>query len=147
VIYRWLLGLARVLERTTRWVLANVDADASAEPLIREYLDGLRKLRGSFETVVTGEERQLFEARVAEMREFTQEADLAASLITLRFLDQLLEILKTAATRNRMPLSASAAPTTWLPNCWRCRCCARRCSARLARAAGTSGLPASWTRT
>jgi len=103
VIYRWLLGLARVLERTTRWVLGNVDTKESAEPVIRTYLDGLRKLRGSFETVVTGEERQLFEDRVAEMREFTQESDLAASLITLRFLDQLLEILKTAADTEQAP--------------------------------------------
>jgi glutamate dehydrogenase len=96
VIYRWLLGLARVLERTTRWVLANVPAATAAEPVIREYLDGLRKLRGNFSEIVAGAERSLFEARVAEMREFTRESDLASSMITLRFLDQLLEILRTA---------------------------------------------------
>jgi glutamate dehydrogenase len=103
VVYRWLLGLARVLERTTRWVLGNVPAETSAEPVIREYLDGLRKLRGNFADVVAGEERALFDARVAEMREFTQDADLAASLITLRFLDQLLEILRTARETRHSP--------------------------------------------
>jgi glutamate dehydrogenase len=96
VIYRWLLGLARVLERTTRWVLANVPSETSAEPIIREYLEGLRNLRGNFARIVAGQERTLFEARVAEMREFTRESDLASSMITLRFLDQLLEILRTA---------------------------------------------------
>jgi glutamate dehydrogenase len=103
VVYRWLLGLARVLERTTRWVLANVAADTSAEPVIGKYLDGLRKLRGNFADIVTGQERELYEARVAEMREFTQESDLAASLITLRFLDQLLEILRTADDAEQSP--------------------------------------------
>jgi glutamate dehydrogenase len=103
VVYRWLLGLARVLERTTRWVLSNVPAETSAEPIIREYLDGLRKLRGNFADIVAGEERELFEARVAEMREFTQDGDLAASLITLRFLDQLLEILRTARETQQSP--------------------------------------------
>jgi glutamate dehydrogenase len=102
-IYRWLLGLGRVLERTARWVLANVPADAAAEPVIRAYLDGLRTLRDNFESIVAGEERKLFEARVAEMRELTRETDLAASLITLRFLDQLLEILKTSSDTGLPP--------------------------------------------
>jgi glutamate dehydrogenase len=103
VIYRWLRGLARVLERTTRWVLINVPSDAPAEPLIREYLDGLRSLRGSFADIVAGQEQELFEARVAEMRDLTDEDDLAASLITLRFLDQLLEILRTASETGQPP--------------------------------------------
>jgi glutamate dehydrogenase len=109
VIYRWLLGLARVLERTSRWVLANVPADAPAEPVIREYLDGLRNLRGNFATIVAGQERELFEERVAEMRQLTRQDDLAASLITLRFLDQLLEILKTAAAAQQSPLRVGRA--------------------------------------
>jgi glutamate dehydrogenase len=109
VIYRWLLGLARVLERTSRWVLANVPADRPAEPVIREYLDGLRNLRGNFAEIVAGGERELFEERVAEMRQLTQQDDLAASLITLRFLDQLLEILKVAAETGHSPLRVGRA--------------------------------------
>ncbi|HSJ24092.1 MAG TPA: NAD-glutamate dehydrogenase [Longimicrobiales bacterium] len=103
VIYRWLLGLARVLERTTRWVLSNVAAGSAAAPVIGEYLDGLSDLRGNFASIVAGEERDLYEARVAEMQKYTSESDLAASLITLRFLDQLLEILKTATDTGQAP--------------------------------------------
>jgi glutamate dehydrogenase len=94
VVYRWHLGLARVLDRTTRWILSNVAAEELAEQVIVDYEEGLRSLRGNFESIVAGQERELFEARVAEMREFTQDPELAASFITLRFLDQLLEILK-----------------------------------------------------
>jgi glutamate dehydrogenase len=103
IIYRWLLGLGRVLERTTRWVLSNVATEASAEPVIRDYTDGLKKLRDNFNSIVAGGERELFEARVAEMRELTRDDGLAASLITLRFLDQLLEILKTARDTQQSP--------------------------------------------
>jgi glutamate dehydrogenase len=96
VIYRWLLGLARVLERTTRWILANVDASAPIDVVIEQYLDGLRELRGDFRAIVAGADRELFEARVAEARELTEREDLAASIITLRFFDQLMEILTVA---------------------------------------------------
>jgi glutamate dehydrogenase len=109
VIYRWLLGLARVLDRTCRWVLANVPADTPAEPVIREYLGGLRNLRGNFAEIVAGSERELFDERVAEMRQLTQQDDLAASLITLRFLDQLLEILKAAAETGHSALRVGRA--------------------------------------
>jgi glutamate dehydrogenase len=103
VMYRWLLGLARVLERTSRWVLVNVPADTAAEPVIGRYLDGLRHLRGNFASIVAGPERDLFEERIQEMGGLTRDDALAASLITLRFLDQLLEILKAAADTNEPP--------------------------------------------
>jgi len=96
VIYRWLLGLARVLERTTRWILANVDADAAIDDIVAQYLDGLRELRGDFRAIVVGADRELFETRVAEARDLTERDDLAASIITLRFFDQLMEILTVA---------------------------------------------------
>ena len=101
VIYRWLLGLARVLERTTRWILANVDATTPIDDVIEQYLDGLRELRGDFRAIVVGADRELFEARVAEARELTQRDDLAASIITLRFFDQLMEILTVARESGR----------------------------------------------
>jgi glutamate dehydrogenase len=101
VVYRWLLGLARVLERTTRWILANVDDDAAVSDVVDMYLDGLRELRGDFRAIVVGADRDLFEARVAEARELTAREDLAASIITLRFFDQLMEILTVARTTGR----------------------------------------------
>jgi glutamate dehydrogenase len=109
IIYRWLLGLARVLDRTTRWVLANVTTDAPISAVVEQYIDGLRELRGNFGTVVAGQERELYEARVAEMRELTNREDLAGSLITLRFLDQILEILKVAHDTGASPTRVGRA--------------------------------------
>jgi glutamate dehydrogenase len=104
VTYRWLLGLARVLERTTRWILANVAADVPIGDVITQYLDGLRELRGGFRAIVVGADRELFEARVAEARELTEREDLAASIITLRFFDQLMEIITVARATGRSPV-------------------------------------------
>ena len=94
VTYRWLLGLARVLERTARWVLGNVDADVSPARIVAQNLEGLATLRNSFSEIVTGEDRALFEARVDEIREVGADEAFSQRLITLRFLDQLLEILE-----------------------------------------------------
>jgi glutamate dehydrogenase len=96
VSYRWLLGFARVLERTTRWVLQNVDATASPARVVDENVSGLAQLRTDFEAIVAGEERELFEARVEEIRGFGADDGFSRNLITLRFLDQLLEILQIA---------------------------------------------------
>jgi glutamate dehydrogenase len=109
VIYRWLLGLTRVLERTTRWVLINVDMHVPVSEFVMRHLEGLGQLRRHFGEIVTGEERRLFEARVAEIQDLTRKADLAQRLITLRFLDQLLEILRVAAETGAAPLAAGRA--------------------------------------
>jgi glutamate dehydrogenase len=109
VIYRWLMGLARVLERTTRWVLVNVPDSSAAERVIAEYFEGLQQLRRDFVRIVAGPERELFETRVNEMRSLTNDHDLAASLITLRFLDQLLEILKASAESDQSAVRVGRA--------------------------------------
>ncbi|MGD8288973.1 MAG: NAD-glutamate dehydrogenase, partial [Gemmatimonadota bacterium] len=96
VVARWLLGLGRVLERTTRWVLQNVDPDVSPAVVVERNLEGLATLREAFADVVSGEEKELFEARVAEIREVGADESFSTRLITLRFLDQLLEILEIA---------------------------------------------------
>jgi glutamate dehydrogenase len=96
VVYRWVLGLARVLERTTRWVLANVGEDEATETSIREYREGLDTLRRRFPDLVTGDDALLFENLVRELTEANADPEVARSLITLRFLDQLLEILGVA---------------------------------------------------
>ncbi len=93
VTYRWLLGLARVLERTTRWVLANVDPDASPARIVDRSLEGLATLREAFGEIVAGEDGSLFAARVREIREVGADEIFSQRLMTLRFLDQLLEIL------------------------------------------------------
>jgi glutamate dehydrogenase len=108
-VYRWLLGLARVLERTTRWALEHLPADLPTTQIIEDYLPGLTTLRGEFGAVVVGEERELYELRVQELREFTAEPGLAQGLITLRFLDQLLEILSVARQTGVDPLRVGQA--------------------------------------
>jgi glutamate dehydrogenase len=101
VIYRWLLGLARVLERRPAGSSQRGRRTHAIDEVIAQYLDGLRELRGDFRAIVVGADRELFETRVAEARSLTEREDLAASIITLRFFDQLMEILTVARDTGR----------------------------------------------
>jgi glutamate dehydrogenase len=109
VAYRWLLGLARVLERTTRWVLQNVELEHSSTDIVDQNLSGLAELRDCFGEVVRGEERKLFEARVREIQELGADEAFSRRLITLRFLDQLLEILEIARETGFRPVMTAYA--------------------------------------
>ena len=109
VVYRWLLGLARVLERTTRWLLLNVEADQETATIIERHQDGLGRLRADFAEFVAGDDRVVFERRISEIERHGAEPDLAKNLITLRFLDQLLEILRVALETGAKPLVAGRA--------------------------------------
>jgi len=106
VAYRWLLGLSRVLERTTRWLLSNVGSEAGTAAIIERNLDPLVSLRADFGDFVAGEDRIVFERRVAEIERHGADPAFARSLITLRFLDQLLEILRVAQETGSEPLVA-----------------------------------------
>ncbi|MQA89101.1 MAG: NAD-glutamate dehydrogenase [Gemmatimonas sp.] len=109
VIYRWLFGLARVLERTTRWTLANVEPNAPVSEVIQDLQRGLSQLRGEFARVVAGEDRALFEVRLEELKGVGLEHALAERLITLRFLPELLDILRIARECERDPLETAEA--------------------------------------
>ena len=109
VVYRWLLGLARVLERTTRWLLLNVEVDQDTATIIERHWDGLGKLRADFAEFVAGDDRVVYERRITEIERHGAEPDLAKNLITLRFLDQLLEILRVAQETGAKPLVAGGA--------------------------------------
>ncbi|MBV9108371.1 MAG: NAD-glutamate dehydrogenase, partial [Gemmatimonadetes bacterium] len=95
-IYRWLNGLARVLEQTTQWLLANVSAGGDTPALIEEARGGLSALRGSFARFVAGEDRSVFLQRLGELQDLGVEKSMGERLITLRFLPQLLEIVTVA---------------------------------------------------
>jgi len=107
--YRWLLGLARVLERTTRWVLRNVEPEASPALVVARDLEGLALLRESFSHFVAGDERELFDGLVQEIRQVGADESFSRRLITLRFLDQLLEILEIARETEASPLRTAHA--------------------------------------
>ena len=109
IAYRWLLGLARVLERTTRWFLLNIEVDQDLATIIERHQDGLGRLRADFVEFVAGDDRVVYERRIAEIERHGAEPDLAKSLITLRFLDQLLEILRVAQETGAEPLVAGRA--------------------------------------
>jgi glutamate dehydrogenase len=94
--YRWLLGLGRVLERTTRWILQAVSPDVPTGEVISANESGLLTLRRHFHEIVAGADRDAFQIRVDELVEMGAERPFARQLITLRFLDQLLEILRVA---------------------------------------------------
>ena len=98
-----------MLERTTRWLLLNVKADQDTTEIIERHRDGLEKLRTDFSDFVTGDDRVVFEERMAEIERYGAEPDLARNLITLRFLDQLLEILRLAEETGAKPLVAGRA--------------------------------------
>jgi glutamate dehydrogenase len=109
VVYRWLHGLARVLERTTHWVLANLEPDAPASAVMDEQRDGLARLRAEFPGLVAGEDRALFLERLQELQEIGVEPALAQRLITLRFLPQLLDILRIAHEGGHDPVQTARA--------------------------------------
>jgi glutamate dehydrogenase len=95
-VYRWLLGLARVLEQTTQWLLANVGPAVDTAGVIEQARAGLATLRGGFAKFVAGEDRAVFTQRLGELQGLGVERELGERLITLRFLPQLLEILSAA---------------------------------------------------
>ena len=95
-VYRWLLGLARVLEQSTTWLLANVGPDTDTGAVIEQARAGLATLRGGFSRFVAGEDRTVFLQRLGELQDLGVEKTLGERLITLRFLPQLLEILSAA---------------------------------------------------
>ena len=109
VTYRWLLGLSRVLERTTRWVLRNVEPEASPSHIVARHLEGLAALRDSFTEFVAGDERALFDERVREIQAVGADELFSKRLITLRFLDQILEILEIARESDADPLRTAHA--------------------------------------
>jgi glutamate dehydrogenase len=109
VVYRWLAGLARVLEATTHWLLANVAQGAGTDALIEEARTGLAALRGGFARVVTGEDRSMFLARLGELQDLGVDRVLAERLITLRFLPQLLEIVHVARAAGTEELRTARA--------------------------------------
>ncbi len=109
VQYDWQLRLARMLERTVRWVLQNVPAEKPSEQIVAENLKGLAALRAHFGEIVAGGDRDLYEERMADIRQYTEDGSLAEELATLRFLDQLLEILRVANETDADPLAAARA--------------------------------------
>ena len=107
VTYRWTMGLARVLERTTRWVLTNCDPEESTTALIEESLDGLEALREKFHDIVAGQDRENYLTRVKAAMPRAGDESFVRTLVTLRFLDHLLEILRVARTTDTDPVSAA----------------------------------------
>ncbi len=108
-VYRWMHALARVLERTTHWALANVGPDVTAAAAIEEQREGLARLRDEFPALVAGEDRVLFEARIQEIEQVGVDRTLAQRLITLRFLPQLLDILRIAHEGDHDPVATARA--------------------------------------
>ena len=109
VSYRWILGMSRVLQRTTRWVLRSADPDSSPGKIVQDYAEGLNRLRAGFRSLVRGEDRALFERLVEEIRALGADDAFSERLITLRFLDQILEILQIAEATGSEATRAGAA--------------------------------------
>jgi glutamate dehydrogenase len=108
-VYRWLMGLTRVLDRTTRWVLNHGELREGPSNLVSRFKEGLEVLREHFSDIVTGADRVTFEERVDQLVSLGADPRLARRLITLRFLDQLLEILHVASETGASPIEAARA--------------------------------------
>jgi glutamate dehydrogenase len=106
-IYRWYFGLARVLEGTTHWVLANVAPQSAAQEVASEHLNGLSRLRRDFGSVVTGVDAERFQALREEIRHLGADQMLAERIVTLRFLPQLLDILRIAQESSADPVETA----------------------------------------
>jgi len=118
--YRWLRGLGRVLERTARWILTNEATERDATDVVEENLSGLARLRHAFPDIVSGEDRRIFQRLVEEIRADGAEEGFARSLITLRFLDQLLEVLRVHRRTGVDPLEVArtfyrVSELYWIP--------------------------------
>jgi len=107
VAYRWTTGLARVLERTTRWVLSSCDPEESTSAIIERNLEGLEALRVRFDEIVAGDDRQVYLSLVQETEKQGVGQEFARRFLTLRFLDDLLEILRVARTTDADPVRAA----------------------------------------
>ncbi len=105
--YRWVLGLGRVLERTTRWILTNESEARPTGDVVHENLSGLARLREAFPDLVSGDDRRIFERLVEELESDGAEVGFARNLITLRFLDQLLEVLRVHRRTGADPLDVA----------------------------------------
>ncbi len=105
--YRWVMGLADVLERTTRWVLANSDPGESSTSLVDDNLAELEALRGRFHELVAGEDREAFHASVQQAVRLGVDEPFARNLFALRYFDHLLEILRLARTVGTEPVKAA----------------------------------------
>ncbi|MDE0650980.1 MAG: NAD-glutamate dehydrogenase, partial [Gammaproteobacteria bacterium] len=108
VAYRWYRELGRVLDRTTRWVLGNAERE-EIDSLVGGNFGTLRELQRIFPGVVSGEDRLTFERLVSEIQEVGPAADIAPALATLRFLDQLMDILRVARDTRTAPVYAARA--------------------------------------
>lgn len=107
VTYRWTMGLARVLEQTTRWVLNNCDPEESTTSLIEGSRVGLEALREKFHEIVAGEDRDNFMSRVKSGTPRPEDEPFVRKLMALHFLDHLLEILHLARATDTEPVRAA----------------------------------------
>ena len=107
VTYRWTMGLARVLEQTTRWVLNNCDPEESTTSLIEGSRVGLEALREKFHEIVAGEDRDNFMSRVKSGTPRPEDEPFVQKLMALHFLDHLLEILHLARATDTEPVRAA----------------------------------------
>jgi len=119
--YRWLRGLSRVLERTTRWLLSDPEFGAvGTQQAMEEHRRGLDRLRVAFPDLVTGEDRRTFERLARDLEVDGAEESTARGLVTLRFLDQLLEILRVHRATGADPLDVArtfyrVSALFWIP--------------------------------
>lgn len=108
--YRWLRGLARVLDRTTRALLADPGfANLTMAEVLAMYQEGLGRLRDAFPDLVAGSDRDRFLMLVKALEQDGVEPAVSRRLVALRFLDQMLDILRAHHTTGIDPVEVAQA--------------------------------------
>ena len=96
LFYKWMVSFSEVLERSVRWLLANLDMDADAGDTIEEARKKFTELFGTFSNFVSGEDRLDFQNYLSQLRSQGVPEEVADSLAKLQFFDQLLVVVQVA---------------------------------------------------
>jgi len=99
--YRWLLALEGVLDRTVRWVVEHLPEEARIGPVIEEFKGPVGELFEMLPDIVVGSQRAVFAEALQEFEGAGYTTNEAQKLAALRFLGQLMEVVRIARDIDR----------------------------------------------
>ncbi|MEH6823650.1 MAG: NAD-glutamate dehydrogenase [Motiliproteus sp.] len=102
------IDLQDVLEKATLWLLRNHPGALQIEPLIDRYQAGIETLKTTLVDSLDSTGQQLRQARLDHLSEQGIHAELAQSLVALRYLYQGLDVIRVAQ-QQKQPAERAAA--------------------------------------
>ncbi|MDT8436374.1 MAG: NAD-glutamate dehydrogenase [Gemmatimonadota bacterium] len=92
----WLLRIGEALDRATRWLLANVDLQRPLDELVDWFRQPVQSLARALPDLLSEPKRIDLEGRIALYATDGMNAELAAGMVALEYLDGLLPIAQLA---------------------------------------------------